>query len=71
MSEQKILSKCELNTVTGYQQPAAQLRWLRRQGIQAYRNGAGQIVATWHSVNYPAVRATSENEPNFEALEFN
>jgi hypothetical protein len=65
----ELLTKSDLLSVTGYVQPAAQLRWLNSQGIQAFRNGAGQVVATWHSVNHPTTSANDDAGPNFGALE--
>lgn len=64
-----LLSRSDIEELTGYKQSAAQLRWLHERGITAWINGAGRVVATWAAVENPtkAIKNTSE-EPDFKAL---
>jgi len=38
------LTPAELEQLTGYRRPAAQIGWLRSRGIRHYVNGAGHPV---------------------------
>lgn len=66
MSE--LLSKQDVEAVTGYKQPAAQLRWFSDRGINAYMNAAGRVIATWYAINHPAAANDASDEPDFSAL---
>jgi hypothetical protein len=60
------LTGSEVEFYTGYRQPAAQVRFLRKWRVRHVVNGAGKPRVTWEAVN------GSEKQwvgPNFEALE--
>ena len=40
------LTPDELRSLTGYQRPSAQARWLRAQGIEPFVSAAGQVQVT-------------------------
>lgn len=40
------LTPTELEQLTGRKQPAAQCRWLKRNGIRHFRNQLGRVIVT-------------------------
>lgn len=63
------LTAAELQTLTGYRRPSAQLRWLNRHGYRATINGLGEPVVTVAEMNRHLVGGrAARQEPNFGAL---
>ena len=48
-------------------QPAAQSRWLAKQGIEHARAPDGSIAVTWTQVNNRRVYIASDQQPNWRA----
>lgn len=61
------LSPEQLLELTGYVQPAAQIRWLRRNGVRHFVRADGRPVVQPSALEPP--RETRRSEPKFEALD--
>ena len=60
----------ELRTLTGYQRPSAQARWLRKHGFRFKLNGLGEPVVAVAEVDRTMIgKRAARREPNFEALD--
>lgn len=70
MSE--ILSSRDVEELTGLRQPAAQFKWMKDNGIVAYRSTDGQVKTTWFNVNHPTeirlLSASNDEMPDFGAM---
>ena len=64
------LSSCEINRLTGYVRPSAQVRWLRRNGYRLTVNALGEPVVAAAEAARKLVGGSSNvtQEPNFEAI---
>jgi hypothetical protein len=63
------LSAADLETLTGYQRPSAQVRWLRRHGWRFTVNALGQPVIALAEFNRRMVGGkSSSQEPNWDSL---
>lgn len=51
------LGPADLEQLTGYRRPGAQIRWLRSRGIRHYVNGAGHpvVARAWLDAERDAV----------------
>ena len=56
----------DLASLTGYVQAAAQIKWLRKNGITHFVRGDGKPVVPANA--FEKVQATRTTEPNFAAL---
>jgi hypothetical protein len=45
------LTDSEIEFYTGYKQPAAQIRFLRKNGIRHVVTGTNKVRVTWEAVN--------------------
>jgi uncharacterized protein DUF4224 len=69
MSESLFLTGAELQELTGFTQPAAQLRWLRKWKIRHFVNAHGRPVVTRAAVEgLPGARDRPTTQPNWDAL---
>jgi hypothetical protein len=69
MSEPIFLTVDELQELTGFTQPAAQIRWLQKWKIRHFVNAHGRAVVTRAAVEgLPASRDRPRTEPNWDAL---
>jgi len=63
------LSCSEIERLTGYRRPSAQLRWLQRHGWRATVNALGQPVVAIGEFNRHMVGGrTTAQEPNWGAM---
>ena len=64
------LSGCDINRLTGYVRPSAQVRWLRRNGYRLTVNALGEPVVAAAEAARKLVGGSSNvtQEPNFEAI---
>ena len=62
-----ILSKAEVEELTGYKLAKYQSRWLSENGITHFTNAEGVVKITWWAVNHPR-SAISSNEPDFSRV---
>jgi len=62
-----LLTASELATLTGYVRPAAQIRWLQRNGLTHYVRADGYPVVPRWVLERPG-EAFRAQEPNFEAI---
>jgi hypothetical protein len=63
------LSASDIETLTGYQRPSAQVRWLRRHGWRFTVNALGLPVIALAEFNRRMVGGkASSQEPNWDAL---
>jgi Domain of unknown function (DUF4224) len=60
------LTDADLEYYTGYKQPAAQVRFLRKWRVRHVVSGAGKPRVTWEAVNGSEKPRVG---PNFEALD--
>lgn len=60
------LTEPELETYTGYRQPAAQVRFLQKWRVRHVVNALGRPIVTWEAVNGSEKPRVG---PNFTALE--
>ncbi|WP_076543078.1 DUF4224 domain-containing protein [Shewanella sp. UCD-KL21] len=67
-----LLTTEELQKLSGLTQAAAQVKWLKRQGIKHYVRNDGRPSVTWKFVNTPHESGVhSQNktlQPNFGAI---
>jgi hypothetical protein len=64
-----ILPVTEVRRITGYKQPAAQLRWLRKHGWKFTVNGLGEPVVAVAEFNRRLVGGhIKHQEPDYGAL---
>lgn len=63
------LDASELLDLTGYRQPAAQVRWLRRNGITHYVRADGQVRVPRAFFADRETKAIIAVEPNYAALQ--
>lgn len=64
------LSACDINRLTGYVRPSAQVRWLRRNGYRFTVNALGAPVVAAAEAARKLVGGSSNvtQEPNFGAI---
>jgi hypothetical protein len=65
------LTSQEVQRLTGYFRPSAQIRWLRRNGWRFSVNGLKEPVVAVAESERKLVggeKTTKQHEPNFEAL---
>lgn len=64
------LTDSELEFYTGYIQPAAQIRFLRKWNVQHVVNALGRPIVTWDAINRRDDERPkrARKEPNFAAL---
>lgn len=73
-SDQKLIERNELRTLTGYSRPSKQREWLTRNGIWFGTDRDGYPSTTWHHINNPIslrradAAAPGAMEPNFDAM---
>lgn len=60
------LNDKQLQELTGYRQPAAQIRWLQRQGITHYVRADNHPVVPVSALS--GERAPARPRPNFAAI---
>jgi hypothetical protein len=58
----------QLQELTGYVQPAAQIRWLRKSGIQHYVRADGHPAVPLAALDPRESPAKARFEPDFEAI---
>ncbi len=64
-----ILTKNELENLTGTKQTSKQRQVLERAGIYYVEQWGGGIVTTWEHVNNPrGFRANNDAEPDFDKI---
>ena len=64
-----MLNSSDLQDLTGYIRPSAQVRWLRRHGWRFTVNALGEPVVALAEFNRHLVGGRAvKQEPNFEAL---
>jgi hypothetical protein len=64
-----ILGSADVRRITGYKQPAAQLRWLRKHGWKFTVNGLGEPVVAVAEFNRKLVGGSAaRREPDFGAI---
>lgn len=64
------LTRAELERLTGYQRPSAQVRWLRRHGWRITVNALGEPIVALGEFNRRMVGGVSaRQEPNWGALD--
>ncbi|MGI2111857.1 DUF4224 domain-containing protein [Shewanella frigidimarina] len=66
-----LLTKDELEQLSGLTQPAAQVKWLKTQGINHFVRNDGRPSVTWEFVNNPhgsTLTNIKPAQPNFGAL---
>jgi len=63
-----ILTDDELHDLTGLKQGAAQIRWLRKNGIRAFIRADGKPRVLRAYLNREQHSRQNNNEPNFGAL---
>jgi hypothetical protein len=67
-----LLTKDELEQLSGLTQPAAQVKWLKTQGINHFVRNDGRPSVTWEFVNNPHGSMLTNRgktaQPNFGAL---
>lgn len=64
-----LLTKEEIETLTGANQNTVQARILAEHGIYYIRRKDKSIITTWYHVNHPRFRqVANDSEPNFGAL---
>lgn len=61
------LSKAELEDLTGLVQPAAQIRWLRKNGIDHYVRSDGKPRVPREAIGKTTTTGSSKG-PNFDAI---
>lgn len=59
----------ELEDLTGYVQAAAQVRWLRKNGVTHYVRADGQVRVPRSFFADPKTKAVIAIEPNYAALQ--
>lgn len=63
------LTAAELERLTGYKRPSAQLRWLRRKGFKADMNARGDVVLAVAEFSRKMVGGrAAQQEPDWDAL---
>lgn len=62
------LTDAELEDLSGLVQPAAQVRWLRKNGVHHYVRADGQVRVPRGSIERHAPAADRSSRPNFGAL---
>ena len=64
-----LITPADIHDVTGYTQPSAQMRWLRRHGWKFTVNALGHPRVALAEFNRHMVGGRAiKQEPNFEAL---
>lgn len=58
----------QLADLTGLKQPAAQIRWLQRNGVDHYVRADGKPRVLMSALRRNAAEVTGAASPNFEAL---
>jgi hypothetical protein len=63
------LTPAEIETLTGYRRPSAQVRWLRRHGYRFTLSGLGEPVVALAEFNRHMVGGRAvHQEPDFGAI---
>jgi len=67
----RFLSKKELETMTGYTQPAAQRRWLTDNGYRFDVRGDGRPAVLWQQIEARLAPTSPQRAsgPNLDALD--
>ncbi|MDO6610539.1 DUF4224 domain-containing protein [Shewanella sp. 1_MG-2023] len=66
-----LLTEKDLEQLSGFTQPAAQIKWLLLQGIKHFVRKDGRPSLTWDFVNNPNGATNKTAKPNFGALNAN
>ena len=66
------LAETDVQSLTGYRRPSAQIRWLRQHGWRFIVNALGKPVVALAEFNRRMVgsvqRSVAQQEPNWDAL---
>lgn len=62
------LTKANIRTLTGLEDKAEQVAWLRKNGVHHFVNAAGKIIVTWGAVDGLAGSQPRTWSPDYSAI---